>query len=114
MRRADVRRVTEAVAARFGVTPLLERRRHELSEGEVQRVAVARALALEPEVLLLDEPVSSADRAAAQTLYGALPEERRPRPLAICLATHPLAGAYPLAHHRRAPPARELAPGAPV
>src|SRR5439155_36855 len=42
MRRADVNRVTEAVAARFGVTPLLERHRHELSEGEVQRVAVAR------------------------------------------------------------------------
>src|SRR2546425_2691530 len=38
----------------------------------------------------LDEPVSSADRAAAQTLYGALAEERRRRPLAICLASHQL------------------------
>src|SRR6266700_61900 len=72
MRRTEVNRVTEDVAARLGVTPLLERHRHELSEGEVQRVAVARALAVDPAVLLLDEPVSSADRAAAQTLYGAL------------------------------------------
>src|SRR6266516_1898501 len=46
MRRTEVNRVTEDVAARLGVTPLLERHRHELSEGEVQRVAVARALAI--------------------------------------------------------------------
>src|SRR2546430_11434749 len=68
MRRTEVNRLTEDVAARLGVTPLLERRRHELSEGEVQRVAVARALVVEPQELLLDEPVSPADRAAAQTL----------------------------------------------
>src|SRR2546427_7110582 len=35
----------------------------------------------------LDEPVSSADRAAAATLYRALAEERRRRPFAICLAS---------------------------
>src|SRR6266849_3413546 len=74
--RAALRWVTDAVAARLGITPLLDRRRHELSDGEVQRVAVARALAVEPDVLLLDEPVSSADRAAAHTLYRALHEER--------------------------------------
>jgi len=113
MRRADVNRVTEAVAARFGVTPLLERHRHELSEGEVQRVAVARALALEPEVLLLDEPVSSADRAAAQTLYGALAEERRRRPLAICLASHQLEDAYRWADDVRALADGKLSPVTP-
>jgi len=82
------------VAERLGITPLVGRRRHELSDGEVQRVAVARALGLEPDLLLLDEPVSSADRAAAQTLYRALEEERRRRPLAICLASHQLEDAY--------------------
>src|SRR6266568_2232771 len=113
MRRTEVNRVTEDVAARLGVTPLLERHRHELSEGEVQRVAVARALAVEPQVLLLDEPVSSADRAAAQTLYAALREERRRRPLAICLASHQLEDAYRWADDVRALAEGKLSPVTP-
>src|SRR5947209_2749639 len=98
---------------RFALAPLLERRRHELSDGEVQRVAVARALAVEPEVLLLDEPVSSADRAAAQTLYRALAEERARRPLAICLASHQLEDAYRFADDLRAFAEGKLAPVTP-
>src|SRR5881398_1953995 len=113
MRRTEVNRLTEDVAARLGVTPLLERRRHELSEGEVQRVAVARALAVEPQVLLLDEPVSSADRAAAQTLYAALRDERRRRPLAICLASHQLEDAYRWADDVRALAEGKLSPVTP-
>src|SRR5216110_2196602 len=102
IRRAEVNRRVENIAARLAITPLLGRRRHELSDGEVQRVAVARALAVEPDVLLLDEPASSADRAAAQTLYRALEEERRRRPLAICLASHQLEDAYRWADDVRA------------
>jgi len=113
MRRTEVNRVTEDVAARLGVTPLLERHRHELSEGEVQRVAVARALAVDPAVLLLDEPVSSADRAAAQTLYGALAQERRRRPLAICLASHQLEDAYRWSDDVRALAEGKLSPVTP-
>ena len=92
-RAARHERVT-AVADRLGITPLLARRRRELSEGEIQRVAVARALALEPDVLLLDEPVSSADRAAAQQLYRTLHAEQVNRGLTICLASHQLEDAY--------------------
>lgn len=91
---AEVDRTVQAVSERLGITPLLPRRRHELSDGEVQRVAVARALALRPDVLLLDEPTSSADRAAAQSLYRVLDEERRDRGLAVCLASHQLEDAY--------------------
>jgi tungstate transport system ATP-binding protein len=92
-RAARHERVT-SVAERLGITPLLERRRRELSDGEIQRVAVARALAVEPDVLLLDEPVSSADRAAAQQLYRTLQAEQADRGLTICLASHQLEDAY--------------------
>ena len=57
-------------------------------------MAVARAVVLEPDVLLLDEPASSADRAAALQLYQTLQEERRRRGLTICLASHQLEDAY--------------------
>ncbi|HZI23116.1 MAG TPA: ABC transporter ATP-binding protein [Gemmatimonadales bacterium] len=112
-RRTAVDRVIEDVAARLGITPLLGRRRHELSDGEVQRVAVARALALEPDVLLLDEPVSSADRATAHTLYHALAEERARRPLAVCLASHQLEDAYRWADDVRALADGRLSPVTP-
>ena len=112
-RRTEVNRVIENVAARLGVAPLLGRRRHELSDGEVQRVAVARALAIEPHVLLLDEPASSADRAAAQTLYHVLEEERARRPLAICLASHQLEDAYRWADDVRALADGRLSPVTP-
>ena len=113
IRRTEVNREVETVAERFGLTPLLERRRHELSDGEVQRVAVARALAVRPDVLLLDEPASSADRAAAGALYRALAAERAARPLAICIASHQLEDAYRWADDIRALAEGRLSPVTP-
>jgi tungstate transport system ATP-binding protein len=110
---AEAQKAVEAVAERMGLTGLLGRRRGQLSDGEVQRVAVARALAIAPEVLLLDEPVSSADRAAAQALYRVLEEERRGRGLAICLASHQLEDAYRWADDIRALADGRLSPVTP-
>ncbi|HEX9610542.1 MAG TPA: ATP-binding cassette domain-containing protein [Gemmatimonadales bacterium] len=113
VRRTEVNRMVGTVAERVGLTPLLARPRHELSDGEVQRIAVARALVLRPDVLLLDEPTSSADRAAAQGLYRLLDEERRERGLAICLASHQLEDAYRWADDIRALADGRLSPVTP-
>lgn len=101
------------VVERLGLQPLLGRRRHELSDGELQRVAVARALALRPDVLLLDEPAGSADRAAAGALYRALAAERAARPFAVCIASHQLEDAYRWADDIRALAEGRLSPVTP-
>jgi molybdopterin-binding protein len=113
IRRTEANRILETAAERLGVQGLLGRARHELSDGEVQRVAVARALAIMPDVLLLDEPVSSADRAAAAAMYRVLDEERRARGLAVCLASHQLEDAYRWADDIRAIAEGKLSPVTP-
>jgi tungstate transport system ATP-binding protein len=106
-------RMIGEVAERLSLGPLLDRRRHELSDGEVQRIAVARALAVRPDVLLLDEPASSADRAAAGALHRALAAERAARPLAVCIASHQLEDAYRWADDIRALADGRLSPVTP-
>ncbi len=76
---------------------LEQRRPAELSGGQQQRVAVARALAREPAVLLLDEPFSAVDRATRQRLYLEIAELRRVLSMPVVLVTHDLEEAMMLA-----------------
>ena len=57
----EIARMVEDVAGTLGIGDLLERKPGELSGGEKQRVAMGRALLREPEVFLLDEPLSNLD-----------------------------------------------------
>lgn len=75
---------------------LEERRPFELSGGQQQRVAVARALARDPEVLLLDEPFSAVDKATRQRLHFELSQLRSQLRMPVVLVTHDLEEAVQL------------------
>ena len=68
-----------------------------LSGGQQQRVAVARALAREPEVLLLDEPFSAVDHATREGLYAEIQRLRAHLDMPVVLVTHDMEEARRLA-----------------
>ena len=90
---ARVRRWLE----RFGVAALAERPARTLSGGEAQRVALARSLVLEPEVLLLDEPFASLDQPSRTALITDLAGVLRQDRVATVLVTHDRGEAQALA-----------------
>jgi molybdate transport system ATP-binding protein len=89
----------EALLSLVHLEGLEDRPPHRLSGGQQQRVAVARALAREPEALLLDEPFSAVDRATRQRLYLEIADLKRRLAMPVVLVTHDLQEASMLADH---------------
>jgi lipoprotein-releasing system ATP-binding protein len=73
---------------RVGLGPRLAHRPHELSGGEQQRTAVARALAANPSVLLADEPSGNLDRAHGEQLHELLNEVSAEYGVGMVVVTH--------------------------
>lgn len=84
---ADARERAAVWLERLGMTDRLDNRTFELSAGQQQRVAVARALICEPEVVLADEPIAEVDTENADLILEALWDVIR-RGGAVLAATH--------------------------
>jgi len=85
---AEARPRAEALLRRVGLGDRLTHRPGMLSGGEQQRVAMARALAMTPALLLADEPTGDLDERTADALHALLREMHRERGLTSIIATH--------------------------
>lgn len=88
--RKEDREKTEEALARVGMSDFQDRLIGDLSGGQQQRVFIARALASEPELLLLDEPTAGIDKEMREDFYALLRNLNRELGLTIFLVTHDL------------------------
>lgn len=94
---ADYRPLLDRLVEITGIGPLLNRRIATLSGGERQRVALVRALAANPRLVLLDEPFTALNESLRRELWWLLKDLQRERGLTAMIVTHDLTEAYFLA-----------------
>lgn len=81
-------KILEELSETFGLAAIWKRRLSELSGGQQQQVMLARALAGEPEILLLDEPTSGIDYDASEKIYSLLQEINKKLGITIIMVSH--------------------------
>lgn len=94
---AEIERRVDRLLADFGIKAIADRYPGIISGGEAQRTALARALILEPDILLLDEPFSALDPATKRQMYGVMRDVHARFDCTIVFVTHDFAEARILA-----------------
>jgi len=87
-KRSAYRRRAQELLELVGLSNRAKHKPRELSGGEMQRAAIARALLLEPKVLLADEPTGNLDRGTGEQIMAMLRELNRQQKLTIVMVTH--------------------------
>jgi phospholipid/cholesterol/gamma-HCH transport system ATP-binding protein len=95
----DVRRRVEEVLGFIGLQEYIDRMPSELSGGQRRRVAIARAMAARPRLLLFDEPTSGLDPITAKTVDAEIIKLRDIEHVTSILVTHQLQDAFYVATH---------------
>ncbi len=90
MPRDEMRKRVDWALQMVGVKELRDRPPHELSGGQQQRVAIASVLAMQPEIMILDEPTSYLDPVGAQKIFEVINELNKELGITIILVEHRL------------------------
>jgi len=88
--REEIRNRVDLAMYQTGIYDLRERSPHEISGGQQQRVAIAAVLAMEPEVIVLDEPTSFLDPLSAQKIFDVIYDLNRNQGITVILVEHRL------------------------
>jgi energy-coupling factor transporter ATPase len=88
--REEMRKKVDWALELTGITDLRERPPHELSGGQQQRVAIASVLAMQPEVIVLDEPTSFLDPLSAKKIFEVIHDLNQRLGITVVLVEHRL------------------------
>lgn len=88
--REEIRKRVDWALIQTGIYDLRERSPHEVSGGQQQRVAIAAVLAMQPEIIVLDEPTSFLDPLSAEKIFEVIYELNRKLGITVVLVEHRL------------------------
>src|SRR5699024_9296119 len=85
---SDMKIKVEQIAKRLGISEILQKRTFEISGGQAQRVAVARAMNHDPKLVLADEPTGNLDSKASKDVMEMLKKLNEEQATTMMLVTH--------------------------
>ncbi|MGE5704028.1 MAG: ABC transporter ATP-binding protein, partial [Clostridia bacterium] len=92
---SEMEKKLEIVAKKLGITEILDRRTYEISGGQAQRTAIARAIIHSPKLLLADEPTGNLDSKSSRDVLETMQQINQEIGTTMMMVTHdPLAASY--------------------
>ncbi|MFD1361370.1 ABC transporter ATP-binding protein [Lentibacillus salinarum] len=91
----EMKQKADAIAEKLGISGIMNKRTHEISGGQAQRAAIARAMIHQPKLLLADEPTGNLDSKSSKDVMAMLSSLNKQEKTTMMLVTHdPQAASY--------------------